>query len=197
VPERQAAGFAAWLACAALPARAQGGSSSQALPRIAWISGARRDAISPPFLGAFRQGLAEAGRLEGRDYRLETWWGDDSIERYDALVAEMLQSRPDLIATQGPIVQAVARSRTTLPVLFVLSGDPVESGLVDSLSRPGRNLSGISMLSLDLVGKRMQLLADAVPGLRRLALVTNPGHAGERSELAASKAALRQGSGST
>jgi putative ABC transport system substrate-binding protein len=181
--------FAAWLAAAAFPARAQGVSSSgPSLPRIAWITGARRDASSP-FLGALRQGLAEAGRLEGRDFRLDAWWGDDSLASYDGLIAEMLRSRPDLIVTQGPIVQVLARSGTQLPILFALSGDPVESGLVDSLPRPGRNLSGISMLSLDLVGKRMQLLAEALPGMRRLALVTNPGHAGERSELAASRTA--------
>ena len=115
-------------------------------------------------------GLGEAGRVEGRDFRLDTWWGDDSMERFDSLVAEMLRSRPDLIVTQGPVVFAVQRSRTPLPILFAYSGDPVEAGLVDSLPRPGRNLSGISMLSLELVGKRMQTLADAIPGLRRLAL---------------------------
>jgi putative ABC transport system substrate-binding protein len=180
--------FAAWLGCGALPAGAQVNPPGQALPLIAWTTGARPDAASP-FLAALRQGLAEAGRVEGRDFRLAAWWGDDSSERFDALVAEMLRSRPDLIVTQGPIVFAVQRSRTPLPVLFAYSGDPVEAGLVESLPRPGRNLSGISMLSLELVGKRMQLLAEAVPGLRRLALITNPGHAGERRELAASQAA--------
>jgi putative ABC transport system substrate-binding protein len=180
--------LAAWLATAALPVRAQGVSPGSTSPRIAWTSGARPDASSP-FLAALRQGLGEAGRVEGRDFRLEAWWGDDSIERFDPLVAEMLRSRPDLIVTQGPIVFAVQRSRTPLPVLFAYNGDPVEAGLVESLPRPGGTLSGISMLSLELVGKRMQLLAEAVPGMRRLALITNPGHAGERRELAASEAA--------
>jgi len=180
--------FATWLAAAALPAGAQAVVSGRAVPRIAWASGSRPDASSP-FLAALRQGLAEAGRLEGRDFLLDAWWGDDSMERLDPLVVEMLRSRPDLIVTQGPVILAVQRSRTPLPVLFAYSGDPVEAGLVDSLPRPGRNLSGISMLSLELVGKRMQLLADAVPGMRRLALVSNPGHAGERRELAASQAA--------
>jgi putative ABC transport system substrate-binding protein len=180
--------FAAWAAYAALPVRGQDRAPGSALPRIAWVSGARPDARSP-FLGALRSGLGEAGRVEGRDFRLDTWWGDDSMERFDSLVAEMLRSRPDLIVTQGPVVFAVQRSRTPLPILFAYSGDPVEAGLVDRLPHPGRNLSGISMLSLELVGKRMQTLADAIPGLRRLALITNPGHAGERGELAASQAA--------
>ena len=127
--------------------------------------GKHRPDASSPFLAALRQGLAEAGRLEGRDFALDAWWGDDSMERFDLLVVEMLRSRPDLIVTQGPIVHAVKRSLTPLPVLFAFSGDPVEAGLVDSLPRPGRNLSGISMLSLELVGKRMQLLAEAdTPG---------------------------------
>jgi putative ABC transport system substrate-binding protein len=180
--------FAVWAAYAALPVRGQDRAPGSALPRIAWVSGARPDARSP-FLGALRLGLGEAGRVVGRDFRLDTWWGDGSMERFDSLVAEMLRSRPDLIVTQGPVVFAVQRSRTPLPILFAYSGDPVEAGLVDSLPHPGRNLSGISMLSLELVGKRMQTLADAIPGLRRLALITNPGHAGERGELAASQAA--------
>jgi putative ABC transport system substrate-binding protein len=179
--------FTALLACAALPVRAQGPPGT-ALPRIAWLSGARADAQSP-FLGALRQGLAEAGRVEGRDFRLDAWWGDDLNERFDSLVAETLRSRPDLIVTQGPIVFTVQRSQTPLPVLFVYSGDPVEARLVESLPRPGRNLTGISMMSLELVGKRMQALAEAIPGLRRLALITNPRQAGERGELAASQAA--------
>ena len=180
--------FAAWLGGAALPAGSQSVPSGNALPRVAWVSGARSDASSP-FLAALRQGVAEAGRLEGRDFRLDAWWGDDSMDRFDEQVAEVLRSRPDLIVTQGPIILAVKRSATPLPVLFAYSGDPVEAGLVESLPRPGRNLTGISMMSLELVGKRMQLLAEAVPGLRRLALVTNPGHAGERRELAASQSA--------
>jgi putative ABC transport system substrate-binding protein len=181
--------FAAWVAtCAALPVRAQGVPSGTAMPRIAWVSGARPDARAP-FFGALRLGLAETGRVEGRDFRLDAWWGDDSMERFDGIVAEVLRSRPDLIVTQGPIILAVQRSLTPLPIVFAYSGDPVEAGLVGSLPRPGRNLTGISMMSLELVGKRMQAMAEAIPGLRRLALITNPGHAGERRELAASQAA--------
>lgn len=173
---------------AALPLAPQPVRSAVALPRIAWVSGALPDAGSP-FLGALRQGLVEAGRVEGRDFSLDTWWGDDSLERFEEIVTAMLRSRPDLIVTQGPIVFAVQRSRTLLPVLFAYSGDPVEAGLVESLRRPSHNFTGISMMSLELVGKRMQALAEAIPGVRRLALITNPGHAGEPGELAASQAA--------
>jgi putative ABC transport system substrate-binding protein len=167
---------------------AQGLVRGRAPARIAWISGARGGARSA-FLGALRQGLEAQGLVEGRDFRIDDHWGDDSRERHDSLVAEMLRAAPDLIVTQGPIVFAVQRSGTERPVLFAFSGDPVEAGLVGSLVQPGRNLTGISMMALELVAKRMEALAEAVPGLRKVALVSNPGHAGERGELAASTAA--------
>ncbi len=157
-------------------------------PRIAWVSGSKRDPRSP-FVGSLKAGLAELGRVDERDYRLELHWGDDSRERFDPLVAEILRSGPDLIVTQGPIVFAVQRSGTLLPVLFAFSGDPVEGRLIEALARPGRNLSGISMMAMELVGKRMEALTEAVPNLKRVALLTNPAHAGERRELEVSQAA--------
>jgi len=180
--------LSAWAACLSLGIGAVPPLRGASPARIAWISGARGDPQSP-FLGAFRLGLAELGRVEERDFRLEVYWGDDAAGRLDGLVAKMLGDRPDVIVTQGPIVFNVQRSGTPLPVLFAYSGDPVEARLVESLARPGRNLSGLSMMALELVGKRLEALADAVPGLRRVALVSNPGHAGERGELAASQAA--------
>ena len=97
--------------------------------------------------------------------------------------------RPDLIVSQGPIIFNIQRSQTSLPVLFAYSGDPVEARLVDSLARPGRNLSGISMMALELVGKRTEALAEAVPGLKKVAVISNPTHAGEQGEFKASQAA--------
>ena len=183
--------FGVWAGCVCAAggglARAQGSRPA----RIAWISGSSIDRQSP-FLQALRSGLEELGRIEPRDYRLELYWGEESRERLDPLVAEMLRTAPDLVVTQGPVVFNVLRSRTALPVLFAFSGDPVEARLVDSLARPGRNLTGISMLALELVGKRMEALAEAVPRLKQVAVITNPGHAGERGELAASRAAAAQ-----
>jgi putative tryptophan/tyrosine transport system substrate-binding protein len=158
------------------------------LPRIAWMSGSKHDPQSV-FVESLKAGLTELGRVEGRDYRIELHWGDDSRERFDPLVADVLRSKPDLIVTQGPIVFAVQRSGTLVPALFAFSGDPVEARLVDSLARPGRNLSGISMMALELAGKRMEALAETVPGLKRVAVLTNPAHAGERRELEVSQAA--------
>lgn len=180
--------FGAWAACGALgsgmPLAVRGATPA----RIAWISGSRRD-LRSTFLAALLQGLAELGRVEQRDFLIDTWWGEESSQRLDPLVAEMLRSSPDLIVAQGPIVFNIQRSQTPLPVLFAYSGDPVEARFVESLARPGRNLSGISMMTLELVGKRIQALSEAVPGLRKVALITNPFHAGERGELGTSQAA--------
>jgi putative ABC transport system substrate-binding protein len=180
--------FGAWAACASWQVAAQAPVRGAAPARIAWISSSKSDRASV-FLVALRLGLEELGRIEERDYRIDTYWGEDAAERLDPMVAEMIRSKPDLIVTQGPIVFNVQRSQTPLPVLFAYSGNPVEAQLVDSLSRPGRNLTGISMMALELVGKRMQALAEAVPDLKQVAVITNPGHAGERGELAASRAA--------
>ncbi|HEX2542434.1 MAG TPA: ABC transporter substrate-binding protein [Caldimonas sp.] len=180
--------FGIYATCASLQAGAQALVGVRAPARIAWISGARSDPRSA-FPAALRQGLEELGRLEGRDYRIEGHLGDDSRERHDSLVTEMLRSAPDLIVTQGPVVFSVQRSGTTRPVVFAFSGNAVDAGLVASHAQPGRNLTGISMTALELVGKRMEAVAEAIPGLRKVALVSNPGHAGERGELAASTAA--------
>jgi len=156
--------------------------------RIAMLSGAKSDPRAA-FLGALRLGLAEVGRVEDRDFRLEMYWGENSPERFDALVAELLRTKPDVIVTQGPILYNIRRSGTQLPVVFAFSGDPVAGGIVESLRRPGGNLTGISMMALELVDKRVEALTGVVPGLRKVAFISNPGHAGESAELAASQAA--------
>jgi len=179
------------LACAlagtALPWRASAQGDAR-VTRIGWLTAQRAPSLTP-YVGAFRSALAGFGHVEGRNLAIEFRYGDDEIERVVPLAEELVRLPVDLIVAQGAAAFEIAKLNLKLPVVYAYSGDPVEAGLVDSLPRPGRNLSGISMLSLELVGKRMQLLADAVPGMRRLALVSNPGHAGERRELAASQAA--------
>ena len=167
---------------------AQRATSGSAPARIALVSGAKSDPRST-FLTALRLGLAELGRVEDRDFRFEMHWGENSPERFDALAADLLRTKPDMIVTQGPILYNVRRSGTQLPIVFAFSGDPVAGGLVESLRRPGGTLTGISMMSLELVGKRVEALTGVVPGLRKVAFISNPGHAGESAELAASQAA--------
>lgn len=158
------------------------------MPRISWLSLAQA-ASFPASLEAFRQGLAGHGYVEGRNVVLDVHWAEDSNERLAALTLEVLQSRPQVVVTQGPSVFALVRAKASMPIVFAFSGDPVEAKLVDSLARPGHNLTGMSFLSLELVGKRMEILAEALPGLKRIAILANPLHAGMRSEFDASKTA--------
>jgi putative ABC transport system substrate-binding protein len=176
-------GLGAGALIAALPAIAR------AAPfRVGWISPTRA-ADGSPFLDELRGGLRELGYVEGRNLRLAAHWGEESAERTEKLVAEVLASRPDVVVAQGATAPAARRATTSIPVMFGYSGDPVEAGLVESLARPGRNLTGISYLALELVGKRIELIEQVLPALKRVAILANPQHPGDRAERRASEAA--------
>jgi putative ABC transport system substrate-binding protein len=166
-------------------------AQTSATHRISWLSPARPTSF-PASFDAFRQGLTGHGYVEGRNLALDAHRADDSDERLTALTLEILQSRPQVVVTQGPAVFAMLRAQASVPIVFAFSGDPVEAKLVESLARPGRNFTGMSFLSLELVGKRMEVLAEALPGLKRIAILANPEHAGARSELIASRAAANR-----
>ena len=160
--------------------------------RIGWISN-DRGVGNPPMFAAFREGMRERGYLEGRDVIIEPRWGEGSNERLEQLAVELVKSNPRLIVTQGgPATYPVVRAGATMPIVFAFSGDPVDRKLVDSFAHPGRNLTGVSLLSLDLVGKRMELIKETLPSLKRIAVLANPQHPGEQSELNASRAAAKQ-----
>lgn len=157
--------------------------------RIGWIS--VDSAVGSPFLDPLRAGLRDLGYVEGRNLVIDARWGDGSREALDPLVAELVRSKPQVIVTQGPSVFSVRKAGAAMPVVFGFSGDPVEAGFADSLARPGRNFTGMSFLSLELVGKRMELLKELMPGLKRVAIIARPEHAGEQGELRASQAAAK------
>jgi putative tryptophan/tyrosine transport system substrate-binding protein len=115
---------------AALPARAQASPS-----QVSWISPTRATDGSP-FLDELRRGLRELGHVEGRTLVLEAYWGEDSAERIDKLVAEVIASIPHVIVAQGAAAVPMRRATTSIPVVFGYSGDPVEAELVDSLASP-------------------------------------------------------------
>lgn len=166
-----------------LPARAQRPSA-----RIAWL--ATSSALDAQgFLDELRGGLRALGYVEGSNLGIAARWADDSVERAAQLAAEAVASRPDVIVTLGPTVFPVSRATRTIPVVFGFSGDPVEAKLVQSLSRPGGNLTGIYFLTLDLVGKRVELLKEMLPGARRLAVLANPQHPGDTAERRAAQQA--------
>jgi putative ABC transport system substrate-binding protein len=158
--------------------------------RIGWLSNDRPG--NSPFFDAFRGGMRDLGYLEGKNLIIEARWGEGSGERLDQLAVELVRLKPSIIVTQGgPATHPVVRAGAMMPVVFGYSGDPVEGKVVDSLARPGRNFTGMSFLSLELVGKRMELLKEALPGLKRVAIVARPEHPGEQGELRASATAAK------
>jgi putative tryptophan/tyrosine transport system substrate-binding protein len=159
--------------------------------RIGWISNDSGSG-NPPMFAAFREGLRDLGYVEGRDVVIDARWGEGSDERLEQLAVELVKSKPDVIVTQGgPATHPVINAGATMPVVFGYSGDPVEAAVVSSLARPGRNFTGMTFLSFDLVGKRLELLKEVMPGLKRIAILANPQHPGEQGELRVSRAAAK------
>jgi putative ABC transport system substrate-binding protein len=158
------------------------------IPRIGWLSaGSEPD----PFLEAFRGGLQDLGYVEGQNIVLDVRHAHGSLEALRVAAAELAQSKVALIVASLTAVRA-ARTIKNIPILFTISGDPVEAGIAQSLSRPGGNLTGSTFLSLEVAGKRVELLKQAVPRLRSLAALSNIDHPGEKSELRATEAAAQK-----
>src|SRR3984893_8690760 len=154
-----------------------------AMLRVAWVSPERAGSTSPN-LTAFRTGLREVGYVEGKNLVIDTWWGEGSSERLEQMAGDIVRARPDVIVTgSGAAVLPMMRAGVKLPIVVVLSADPVEAKVVASFARPGGNLTGMSLFSIDLMGKRLEFLKEAVPGLKRIAIIANPEHGGEPLEL--------------
>jgi putative tryptophan/tyrosine transport system substrate-binding protein len=152
------------------PLRAQ----QKAMPVIGFLGS---DAPGPtaPWGAAFRQGLTETGYVEGQDLAIEYRWAEGRYDRLPALAADLVRRKVDVIATGGTPAALAAKSATqTIPIVFSGVGDPVGSGLVGSLARPGSNLTGISEMTTDLMSKRLELLSELVPQATVIALLVNP-----------------------
>ncbi|MGV7213957.1 ABC transporter substrate-binding protein [Bradyrhizobium sp. UFLA05-112] len=160
------------VACPAI-ARAQ---EARKVYRILWIStGSEPD----PFLDGFREGLGALGYVEGKNVTLEKHYGTPSALRQ--IISQLRRGEVDLAVSSGPATRAMATVKD-IPILFALSGDPVALGVVKSLAQPGTNFTGSTFLSLELAGKRVELLKDIYPRIRRLAVLSNTDHPGEPSE---------------
>ena len=156
--------------------------------RIAFFTVARGANVS--FLDALRAGLRDHGFIEGRNIEIAATVSNAVREKLEAVCRDIIASRPDVIvAAGGPAALALYRLETTIPVVFAVSSDPAEAGLVQSLGRPGGNFTGMTWLSLELVGKRLEMLKDVLPHLRRVAVLANPHHPGQQQEKAASERA--------
>ncbi|HUQ75953.1 MAG TPA: ABC transporter substrate-binding protein [Burkholderiales bacterium] len=180
-------GAASALALGVNPARAQSGAAH----RIAFLSGGTQ-ADAAGFFPSLVAALADYGYREGQNLVLDRGFANYSAEQAAKLAAAMAAQRPAVVVANGSGIGAAVRLSPAIPVVFLHSGDPVDAGLVDSYPRPGRNATGVSMMALDLIAKRVELLKQIQPQLRRLAFLASPEHAGQRHELAASQAAAAQ-----
>ncbi len=123
----------------------------------------------------FFQGMRELGYIEGQNILVEGRFYGDHTERLPALAAELVRLKVDVIvAGAAPAPEAAQRATSTIPIVMAIHGDPVGSGLVASLAKPGKNVTGVSTLGPELVGKRLQLLKEVIPGISRVAVLSNP-----------------------
>ena len=145
------------------------------LPVVGFLSG-RSPADTKEVVAAFKQGLKEAGYVEGKNVALEYRWARGNYDRLDALAAELVARRVAVIAATGGTAAAIAAKRAarTVPVVFIAGGDPVKLGLVASRNRPGGNATGASQLAGELEAKKLELLCAMVPSARRVAVLSNP-----------------------
>ncbi len=155
-----------------LVARAQ----QSAMPLIGFLHGGSQREWAH-LIEAFRQGLSQAGFVEGRNIAdMEFRWAEGQFDRLPGMATDLVNRQPALIATDGGTVtaQAAKRATSTIPIIFTLGGDPVKSGLVASLNRPGGNLTGVSGLVNALVGKRLELLRELAPSAGSIGILVNP-----------------------
>ena len=140
------------------------------VPRVTYASG--RNGPPDPSADAVRQGLRELGYVEGKTIHFEARYFRDKLDRTAELVAELGQLKADVfVSATLPVIRAARQANKDLPIVIISAGDPVQLGLADSLARPGGNITGISRLTRELSGKRLELLKEVIPGLARVAVL--------------------------
>ncbi len=143
-------------------------------------------------LDRLRAGLRDLGYVEGRNMVIEVRWAESGYDRLPGLAAELLEQKLDVIVAAGPAaIQAVRQATTTVPIVFAASGDPLVFGFVQSLSRPGGNVTGVSSVGGNLSNKYLDILREAIPSLSTVAVLMNPGHPGHPDYLKSIQAAAR------
>jgi putative tryptophan/tyrosine transport system substrate-binding protein len=174
--------LASALAAASLP-RSVDAQGAAKVVRIGWLTAQQAPSLAP-YVDAMRDALADLGYVEGRNLVIEFRYGNDAIERVPQLAAELVRLPVDLIVAQGAAVPVISTLGLTVPIVYVFSGDPVSAGFANSLARPRGNMTGLTFMAAELNGKRLELLRDIIPELRRVAIVANPEHPGEHLERA-------------
>jgi putative ABC transport system substrate-binding protein len=171
-----------------LAARAQ---QSGKLPTIGYL-GANTPSTGSQWAAAFAQRLRELGWIENRTVAIEYRWGEGRDERFAEIAAEFIRLKVDVIVTYGtPSSIAAKKATAVIPIVFAAAGDPVGTGLVASLARPGGNITGLSIQQTDLASKRLEMLREVLPGLRALAILVDIGSPNSVLEMGEARAAAR------
>ncbi len=144
-----------------------------------------------PLVEAFQQGLHELGYVEGQNILIEWRYGEDRVDRFPDLAAELVRLNVDLIVVSGAAAQAAKQATGSIPIVVAVTGDLVGTGLAASLAHPGGNVTGLTTLAPELIGKRLELVKQAVPGLSRLAVLWNPREQAMALEIGEAKVAAR------
>lgn len=165
-------------ATTALPVRAQA-----KLPLVVWLSYADEKTVGS-YHASVQKGLRERGLIDGQTIRFESYFAQFSKERVQQLIPEIIAKNPAAVVVQGGAIKPMTAATKTIPLIVVSSGDLVAGKLVASMARPGGNVTGLQFLAINLVGKRMELLKEINPRLKRVAVIADPGHAGETNERA-------------
>jgi putative ABC transport system substrate-binding protein len=162
-------GAAAW----PLAARAQ--QPTGRMSHIAYLGGLSPTTLDPRQIEQFKVGLAENGLVEGQNITVDYLWGEGSTERLRQLATELAQRDLDVIVTSGPQpVRALLATKTKTPIVFAILSDPISDGFVQSLARPGGNITGLSMSGTDLESKRLEVLKNAAPTLNNVMILHDP-----------------------
>ena len=170
-------------AAAAWPVVAQAQPQPGNRPVIGFL-GASTSTAALEWKAAFAKRLGELGWIDGRNVTVEYRWADGRTDRFDEMAAEFVRLKVNAIVTWGTATAVAAKRATSaIPIVFTIVGDPVGSGQVEGLARPGGNATGLSTQHADTAGKRLSLLSDIVPGLRRVTVMANTGNTGSMLEL--------------
>ena len=132
---------------------------------------------------AFVRRLGELGWIDGRNVTIEYRWAEGRAERYVEVATEFVRLKVDVIVTGGSAIPAAMQATSTIPIVFALAIDPITEGIITNLARPGGNVTGLSVMSSETASKRLTILSEVIPGLRRLAVLGNVGHAGAMDEM--------------
>jgi ABC-type uncharacterized transport system substrate-binding protein len=160
-------------AAAAWPLAARGQQAAAKIPRIGFLGNSTAE-LEANLVGPFRDGLRALGYEEGRNIAIEYRWAEGKYEGFPALIAELIALNVEVIVTAGtPASLAVKNATRTIPLVMVAVGDPVTTGLVASLARPGGNITGLTSISVEMEGKRLELLREVVPKVSHIAVLWN------------------------